>query len=85
MFDVGEWFKVGRTDLSRSLRVRWRGVIKNRLHVVPKTIVAGMLLSLIWCLPAYSNESGGGKWEFQLAPYAWLSGLKGEVPTLSGL
>jgi len=34
---------------------------------------------------AHADPSSGDQWEFQLAPYAWLSGQNGTVATLPGL
>ena len=34
---------------------------------------------------AYADPTSGDQWEFQLAPYAWLSGQNGTVATLPGL
>jgi hypothetical protein len=48
-------------------------------------IVVIIFLSLICVLTVNAESSSSNKWEFQLAPYAWLAGQKGEVATLPGL
>ena len=45
----------------------------------------GLLLSSIFPLAAHAEEKTPAKWQFQLAPYAWLAGQKGKVATLPGL
>jgi hypothetical protein len=45
----------------------------------------GLLLSSIFPLAAHAEEKAPAKWQFQLAPYAWLAGQKGKVATLPGL
>ncbi|MBW1842604.1 MAG: hypothetical protein JRI75_12565 [Deltaproteobacteria bacterium] len=44
-----------------------------------------VFLTLICVLSVHAESSSSDKWEFQLAPYAWLAGQKGEVATLPGL
>jgi len=39
----------------------------------------------ILTISAYADQTRGDKWEFQLAPYAWLAGQNGTVATLPGL
>jgi hypothetical protein len=34
---------------------------------------------------AHAEEESSGKWNFQIAPYAWLAGQEGKVATLPGL
>jgi len=48
-------------------------------------IVFGVLFAIIWCFSAHAESQGSDKWNFQLAPYAWLAGQKGTVATLPGL
>ena len=48
-------------------------------------IIIGVFCTLVWSLSAYADMNSSDKWEFQLAPYAWLAGQKGEVATLPGL
>ena len=50
-----------------------------------KFIIVGILYSLLTCLAAYAESGNSDKWQFQLAPYAWLAGQKGTVATLPGL
>lgn len=42
-------------------------------------------ICIFLCFPALVESNSGEKWEFQLAPYAWLAGQKGTVATLPGL
>ena len=59
--------------------------MKNLLGKVSRFIICGVLYTLVWCFPAYADVNSSDKWEFQLAPYAWLAGQKGKVATLPGL
>jgi hypothetical protein len=47
--------------------------------------ISGILCALIFCLSTHADGGTSEKWEFQLAPYAWLAGQKGTVGTLPGL
>ena len=48
-------------------------------------IAFGALSTMVWCFSAHAEPAGSEKWNFQLAPYAWLAGQKGTVATLPGL
>ena len=48
-------------------------------------LLCGVLSFQILSISAYADPTSGEKWEFQLAPYAWLVGQKGKVDTLPGL
>lgn len=48
-------------------------------------IVFGAVSTILCCLSAYAESNGSDKWNFQLAPYAWLAGQKGKVGTLPPL
>lgn len=48
-------------------------------------IIIIVLCALTFILPALAPANDSGKWQFQLAPYAWLAGQKGSVATLPGL
>jgi hypothetical protein len=47
--------------------------------------ICGLLWALIFCLSAHADGGTREKWEFHLAPCAWLAGQKGTVATLPGL
>ena len=55
-------------------------------HLQQKILVP-LLFSLfaVSVLPSLATAAEDGTWQFQLAPYAWLSGLEGSVATLPGL
>lgn len=58
----------------------------NKRH--PLQTACCLLLAAVMFLlaaPQARAEAGGGQWQFQLAPYAWLAGLKGSTSTLPGL
>ena len=57
----------------------------NSLSKVSRVIICGVIYTLAWCFPAYADVNSSDKWEFQIAPYAWLAGQKGKVATLPGL
>ncbi len=59
--------------------------MKNKTGKCVIIIVLGVLSSLITCFSAHAESNGSDKWNFQLAPYAWLAGQKGTVATLPGL
>jgi hypothetical protein len=48
-------------------------------------IVFGAVPTILCCFSAYAESNGSDKWNFQLAPYAWLAGQKGKVGTLPPL
>jgi hypothetical protein len=50
-----------------------------------KLLLCGILSFQILSISAYAESNNSDKWEFQLAPYAWLAGQKGTVATLPGL
>jgi hypothetical protein len=45
----------------------------------------GLFFFQILSFSAVADAGSGDKWEFQLAPYAWLAGQNGTVATLPGL
>ena len=47
--------------------------------------ICGTLCLFILCFSAHAESKSGEKWNFQLAPYAWLAGQKGSMATLPGL
>lgn len=59
--------------------------MKNSLSKASRFIICGVIYALAWCFPAYADVNSSDKWEFQIAPYAWLAGQKGTVATLPGL
>lgn len=46
-----------------------------------RLVIASLALGLALCAAAPAR-AGDGAWHFQLAPYAWLMGIKGSVSTL---
>jgi len=48
-------------------------------------LLCGVFFFQILSISAYADPTSGDKWEFQLAPYAWMAGQKGTVATLPGL
>lgn len=48
-------------------------------------LFVSVLLLLFHINSVQSQEIDDGKWQFQLAPYAWLPGQEGTVSTLQGL
>ena len=56
--------------------------MKNSICKSLILIISGALYTLVCCLSAYADTNRSDKWEFQLAPYAWLAGQKGKVATL---
>ena len=59
--------------------------MKNSLSKVSRFIICGVIYTLVWCFPAYADVNSSDKWEFQIAPYAWLAGQEGKVATIPGL
>ena len=59
--------------------------MKKSLNKTSRFIICGVIYALAWCFPAYADVKSSDKWEFQIAPYAWLAGQKGKVATLPGL
>ena len=59
--------------------------MKNSICKSLILIISGALYTLVCCLSAYADTNRSDKWEFQLAPYAWLAGQKGKVATLPPL
>lgn len=59
--------------------------MKRSPHKLSMLLLCGVLLSQILSFSAHAESNSGDKWEFHLAPYAWLAGQKGEVATLEGL
>ncbi|MCB2226032.1 MAG: hypothetical protein KQH53_05080 [Desulfarculaceae bacterium] len=47
--------------------------------------IVALMLGLVFCAAPARAGSGGNEWKFQVAPYAWLAGLKGSTSTLPGL
>lgn len=47
--------------------------------------ICGILCIFILCYSAHAESISAEKWQFQLAPYAWLAGQKGSVATQPGL
>ena len=48
-------------------------------------LLCGLLFSLFLSASAIAEQSGENKWQFHLAPYAWLASQNGTVATLPGL
>ena len=48
-------------------------------------VILGVLFIQACCSSAYAESNSSDKWEFQLAPYAWLAGQEGNVATLPPL
>lgn len=46
-----------------------------------QSILFCIFFVLAFSLPAYASEKRDDQWQFQLAPYAWLSGQSGTVST----
>ena len=59
--------------------------MKRSSHKFSMLLLCGILFSQILSFSAHAESNIGDKWEFQLAPYAWLVGQKGKVDTLPGL
>lgn len=58
----------------------------NRYLIKALGISAFMIVcSITLCFAADTQSESAGKWQFQVAPYAWLAGQKGTVATLPGL
>ncbi|MBC2717129.1 MAG: hypothetical protein HF978_17630 [Desulfobacteraceae bacterium] len=47
-------------------------------------MTVAVILPLICVVLVHAESDCSDQWEFQLAPYAWLAGQKGEVATLPG-
>jgi len=53
-----------------------------------KSLIVIMLVALstmVLCSPTHAESNDTDKWNFQLAPYAWLAGQKGKVASLPPL
>jgi len=59
--------------------------MKNSINKSFLFLVFGALSTMLWCFSAYAEQTDSDKWNFQLAPYAWLAGQEGKVATLTGL
>lgn len=58
------------------------------IRLLIKTVPAWMgavLFVLFLALPVNAESGADDKWQFQIAPYAWLSGQKGDLATQPGL
>jgi hypothetical protein len=56
--------------------------------IAPKLLMSALIaiMALSVALPlAQAKEADSGQWRFQLAPYIWMAGQKGNVATLPGL
>jgi len=56
---------------------------RNRFYFAG--LFLGLLCSCLFAFAAHAEEKSSEKWNFQIAPYAWLAGQKGKVATLPGL
>jgi len=55
---------------------------------LPKSLIVilfAALYTMVLCSTTHAESNDTDKWNFQLAPYAWLAGQKGTVATLPGL
>jgi len=59
--------------------------MKDSLPKGLSVIIFAALSTMVWCFSAHAESNNRDKWQFQLAPYAWLAGQKGTVATLPGL
>ena len=57
----------------------------NNTHRFSILLFCSLLFFQILPFSASADPSSSDQWEFQLAPYAWLSGQNGTVATLPGL
>jgi hypothetical protein len=48
-------------------------------------VVFGAFSTIFFCFSSYAETTSSDKWNFQLAPYAWLAGQNGKVATLPPL
>lgn len=48
-------------------------------------MIGAIFLVFLLAFPVHGETDAGDKWQFQLAPYAWLSGQKGRIATQPGL
>jgi len=48
-------------------------------------VVFGAFSTIFFCFSSYAETTRSDKWNFQLAPYAWLAGQNGKVATLPSL
>jgi len=55
--------------------------MKPSFHKLSILLLCGVLITLCLSLSARAESSSSDKWEFQLAPYAWLAGQNGKVAT----
>ena len=59
--------------------------MKNVSNTLSRLVIGGLLFSLVWSVSAHAESESSDKWRFQLAPYVWLAGQRGDVATLPGL
>ena len=48
-------------------------------------LIFGALFFQALSFSAYAEPTSGDKWAFQMAPYGWLAGQKGELATIPRL
>jgi hypothetical protein len=59
---------------------------RDKMTIKPITMMIGTILWVVFlAFPIPGQTDTGDKWQFQLAPYAWLSGQKGRIATQPGL
>jgi len=59
-------------------------MIRLSMKTVP--VYIGWILTIfILAFPVHAETDSDGKWQFQIAPYAWLCGQKGDLATQPGL
>ena len=57
----------------------------NRSKCCPLSLVIFLFLSCLIFNPDLVAAKDNNAWEFQIAPYAWLAGMDGQIATLPGL
>jgi hypothetical protein len=70
------------THLKKPISLPWTIYWRDQMNKYLTAVCLALALALCAVLPA---AAGDGGWRFQLAPYVWLAGLKGNVATLPGL
>jgi hypothetical protein len=68
------------SDLSKRIMTMRRSM--KRLYLI---VSCAIFVVFFLPVPAFCGPVGDNHWEVHLAPYAWLSGQKGDVATLPGL
>jgi hypothetical protein len=59
--------------------------MKESFTRVSVFFICTVLFTLVWSVPLPAEAESNDDWKFQIAPYMWLAGQKGEVATLPPL